>query len=72
MSLKDCEKGNHSLIVIFRVSQAYDEEVVVRWCKTCGAVVKDLEIDNRLFPGYYMQMRLPKITKDSKGGINCD
>ena len=65
MSLNNCRKGNHRLTEISRTSLGYDEERVVRWCPTCGAIVIDLEVDNRLFPGHYMKMKIPKITKET-------
>jgi hypothetical protein len=59
--IKDCLKGNHDLVEIFRSSYSYDEEGVVRWCRLCGAVVVDLEYDGRIHPGGVMKMLTPKI-----------
>lgn len=59
--MKICRNGNHTLIEIIRCSVSYDEEKVVRWCKFCGAVVVDLEIDNRTHPGRYMEMQFPEL-----------
>lgn len=64
MNLEKCKKGKHPLIEISRISLGYDEEKVVRWCPQCGAIVADLEVDGRLFPGEYLKMRIPKITKE--------
>lgn len=66
MSLKNCRKGNHDLKEIDRTHCAYDEDFVVRWCQNCGAIVIDLEVDGRLFPGHYMKMKLPKLVKEIK------
>lgn len=65
MNLDKCRKGKHPLIEITRISLAYDEEKVVRWCPQCGAIVVDLEVDRRLFPGEYIKMKIPKITKET-------
>ena len=65
MSLNNCRKGKHPLVEISRISLGYDEEKIVRWCPQCGAIVVDLEVDGRLFPGEYMKMKIPKITKET-------
>ena len=65
MNLDKCKKGNHPLIEISSILLGYDEEKIVRWCPNCGAIVIDLEVDNRLFPGHYMKMKIPKITKET-------
>ena len=65
--MDNCKNGNHDLIIIF--CSVYDYigniEAVVRWCKTCGAVVVDADFDNRTKPGDIMKMKFPKIL--SKG-----
>lgn len=46
------------------------EDRVVRWCKNCGAVVVDLENDNRLC-GVIRELDYPNIlTQGDKNGIN--
>lgn len=40
-------------------------EEVVRWCRICGAVVVDLDMDNRTHPGYYLKMRFPDTAYDN-------
>lgn len=66
----ECKNGKHHLIVIY--SSLYDciGEVyaVIRWCKNCGAVVVDTEVDNRISPGKIMEMRFPEITKGKNNG----
>lgn len=45
-------KGGHSadyLTEIIRLDHyTYGEETVIRWCKCCGAITVDLEVDRRL------------------------
>lgn len=47
MLLDSCKKGKHSLQVIYRSSQLFEEEKVIRWCSVCGAIVIDNEIDGK-------------------------
>ena len=55
-----CKNNDHELIEISNnYHNAFDEEVV-RWCKKCGAIVVDLDYDNRIYPGFYMKMKFPK------------
>jgi hypothetical protein len=35
----------------------------IRWCPECGAIVIDIDSDNRTFPGRIMKMKFPKISK---------
>ena len=58
-----CEKGLHPFKVIHRQGQGYDTELVVRWCPKCGAVVVDMDYDNRTNPGYYSKIKYPEITQ---------
>ena len=58
--LVDCRKGLHDLIEIYRRGSIYEDEVV-RWCRICGAIVVDLEIDNRIYPGNILNMMTPLI-----------
>ena len=37
---------------------------VVRWCNRCGAVVIDIDYDNRTSPGAVMKMRFPENNRD--------
>ena len=63
MELQDCQKGNHKLEVILSTGGAYHEYTVVRWCSICGAIVVDIDIDNRTCPGDVTEMKLPLIAK---------
>lgn len=57
-----CKDGLHPFKVITRNSQCYDTEEVVRWCPKCGAVVVDMDYDNRTNAGYYKKIQYPEIT----------
>ena len=63
-SFKRCLKGKHDLI---EISSSFSEmgiaDEVVRWCKTCGSVVIDAEIDGEIKPGGYAKMRIPTEVK---------
>jgi hypothetical protein len=59
-NLEQCFKGKHDLIVVYRICRPYDEEEVVRWCRNCGSIVVDLDVDNRTHPGRIMKMESPR------------
>ena len=61
--IKDCLEGNHDLIEIHRAYLGYDEEQVVRWCRVCGSVVVDTEVDGRTMAGNIMKMKAPESYK---------
>lgn len=63
MNKSDCKKGKHPLKVIYSHYNAYDEEIVVRWCKKCGAVVVDVDCDNRTSPGEIRKMEFVQKEK---------
>lgn len=58
---EECAKGNHDLIEIYRVHHIYGEEQVVRWCRVCGSIVVDVEVDGRTMAGKIMNMIAPEI-----------
>ncbi len=62
--IEKCIKGEHTLESIESLSHWDGSEQVVRWCSVCGAVVVDMQIDNRITPGHYMPMKFPKIFTD--------
>jgi len=65
-ALHNCNQGNHDLVEILR-SSGYETDEVVRWCRVCGAVVVDLEVDNRLWkPGGGLKMMAPQVAKDKQ------
>ena len=51
-----------------------DIRVVTRWCRNCGAVVVDMDIDGKTKPGEVMPMRFPQVAiraaRSSEGGGN--
>lgn len=57
-----CKKGLHPFKVVANFKWG-DEEKVVRWCPECGAVVVDMDYDNRTYAGYYNKLQYPNITK---------
>lgn len=61
--INDCINGNHDLIEIHRTYNAYNEEQVVRWCKVCGSVVVDVDVDGRTKAGSIMKMMAPESYK---------
>ncbi len=54
--LIDCD---HKLMVIYSDEVNVLETNVVRWCVRCGAVVVDIDVDNRTYPGRIMRMKGP-------------
>lgn len=63
--LEKCKQGNHNLIEIMNIYKGEDEYKVVRWCRVCGAIVVDLDVDGRTYPGYYTKMIIPKNLKEN-------
>ena len=55
-----CDLQNHNLEEIYSKNIDGCEEVV-RWCSDCGAVVVDIDYDNRTYPGGVIPMKFPKI-----------
>lgn len=58
-----CKTGFHPFIKIASITIGIDEEKVVRWCPECGAIVVDLDYDNKTKPGYYRKLQYPNIIK---------
>ncbi len=63
--LINCQAGHHDLTVIYKDPINGMCEAVVRWCKNCGCVVIDRDIDGRTSPGSLMKMRAPLIAQKS-------
>lgn len=63
--LAKCKNGKHQLEIIFRVSDSWQPGIssVVRWCKVCGSIVVDKDVDGRTAHGKVMKMKSPEITK---------
>lgn len=66
MDLTNCKKGRHNLIDIQVIVEDHLSERVVRWCKTCGAVVVDIDCDGRINPGRIVPMQIPEIFKEHR------
>lgn len=61
-----CDGSKHNLKVIY-VDNCINSERVVRWCADCGAIVVDVDVDGRTYPGLVMKMKFPKYrSKDDK------
>jgi hypothetical protein len=58
--------GQHHLLTIYRSGPSMEENVV-RWCKRCGAVVVDVDVDGRTAPGSFMPMQLPETETKRQG-----
>lgn len=58
-----CKKGLHPFKVISSSMVGFNEAKVVRWCPECGAIVVDMDSDNRTYAGYYKTLQYPNITK---------
>ena len=59
-----CREGRHSWLSVSRHPASMPgEEIVTRWCDTCGALVIDIEYDGRLKPGFVQRIMSPLIGK---------
>ncbi len=59
--IEDCQKkGSHNLTCVYRFfeNDQYGEEV--RWCRTCGAIVGDFNVDGRVMAGQVFAMCFPE------------
>ena len=61
--MANCNGKTHDLKDIYRERVGSGETNVVRWCQTCGAVVVDVDVDNRTAPGGHLKMLFPENTK---------
>lgn len=56
--------SKHDLVIISEISDGTPGVTeVVRWCKNCGAIVIDADVDGRTYPGDIMKMAFPRIVK---------
>ncbi len=55
-----CGPDTLEVIYLRVVGSAMEEEHVVRWCRKCGAVVVDVDVDGRTHPGRVSPMRFPE------------
>ena len=58
-----CREGLHPLQAIMVASDGFTDRVV-RWRPECGAIVIDMDVDGRTYPGRHMPMKLPYMAKD--------
>lgn len=65
--MEDCIKGNHDLETITILTHWDGSSQVVRWCKSCGGIVIDTDVDGRTFPGQTMPIKFPKIFQEKFG-----
>ncbi len=55
-----CSKGQHNLIPVYSHGTE-DEEVVVRWCPICGAIVVDRDINGRTYAGAVRPLQASRL-----------
>lgn len=67
MDIGECKNGNHVLTDILKTGNIEYEQIVVRWCPECGAIVVDLDYDGRTYPGHQMKMKYPELAKKKLG-----
>lgn len=56
-----CGDHNHQLEEIFQSGSEHNGSAIVRWCRLCGGVSIDLEVDGRLMHRL-VKMKFPDIT----------
>lgn len=58
-----CDLKNHNLQTVIKVPTGLDgQERVVRWCKDCGGLVVDIDVDGRTMePGGVRKMEFPGV-----------
>lgn len=61
-----CDGRNHNLIRVYANRYSDDSTAVVRWCKECGSVAVDVDIDGRTAPGRIHRMRTPSYEMEKK------
>lgn len=59
-------KGQHELVVIL-ADGPEQEQTVVRWCNTCGAITVDIDADGETAPGAIMALQLPDTEMAKRG-----
>ncbi len=62
--LLQCSRGQHDLEEVFGTGEnGGGERKVVRWCRVCGAVVVDMDVDGRVIKGNITKMRAPDVSQ---------
>lgn len=64
--LERCKRGEHQFIKMQSTLVGPGEERVIRWCQCCGAIVIDLDVDGRTYPGYFQECRIPGLLREIK------
>ena len=62
--MPECNGKMHDFKEIYSGRASYEHVDVVRWCQGCGAIVIDIDFDNRTNPGAVMPMRFPKVLNE--------
>ena len=62
--MEKCKKGKHTLVEVWMAQHQWDgSAALVMWCSVCGAIVVDLEIDSRVYPGKVKKMQYTDLFK---------
>jgi hypothetical protein len=62
--------GHHDMQVVMSVGGGFPGcQTVVRWCRNCGSVAIDTDVDGRTNPGDVMLMKFPRITQQYARGV---
>jgi len=64
MPINQCFNGFHDLQTIMTVPDEYNGDRIVRWCRVCGSIVVDIEVDRRLMANE-LKMQAPLITREA-------
>ena len=52
-------KKPHEFVVVYSNCEYDGTEPTVRWCRNCGAIVVDIDVDGRTDPGRILPLTLP-------------
>ena len=63
MNTRKCGKDDHDFVAVVRIEMDKGEYKVVRWCRRCGSIAMDHEIDGTTIRGYYMKLRHPLMAR---------
>lgn len=68
MTYQHCN-GKHDLVrITTQQGGAPGVTEVTRWCRNCGAIVVDVDVDGRTQPGGGLAMTFPRITQAHVSG----
>jgi hypothetical protein len=51
------------LIEIYQSSKPYGVTDTVRWCRLCGSIVVDADVDGIIHPGAIREMQFPELAR---------